>query len=79
MRVKQKLLSCVDCVIYAVYGEIPENRPGIKDEIRAHLGGDTVRLYYGDDDQQDPFSWEPCECCGSPLGGSRHELVILAE
>ena len=21
------------------------------------------------------FSWSPCECCGSPLGGNRYDFV----
>lgn len=26
---------------------------------------------------EDWFSWRPCECCGSPLGGNRNRLSIL--
>lgn len=26
---------------------------------------------------EDWFSWSPCECCGSTLGGGRNRLAIL--
>lgn len=26
-----------------------------------------------DNDWEEYFSWQPCECCGSPLGGSRFD------
>jgi hypothetical protein len=25
------------------------------------------------------FSWTPCGCCGSRLGGGRHEFAVLGE
>ena len=29
-------------------------------------------------DARDPhFSWSPCDCCGSPLGGDRFECEVL--
>lgn len=30
-------------------------------------------------DLTDEFSWEPCGCCDSDLGGDRHSAITLAE
>jgi len=78
MHVKQKLLACVDCFSFADNGEIPAERPDLEAEIRAQLGEDIAHLYPG---YEEPisFSWRPCQCCGSPLGGSRETLVVLEE
>lgn len=27
------------------------------------------------DDHVDEFSWHPCDCCRSPLGGERHRVT----
>jgi len=78
MHVKQKLLSCIDCVVYAANGEIPPERPDLLVDIRARLGADMAHLCYDGEEQID-FSWRPCQCCGSPLGGSRETLAVLAE
>lgn len=29
--------------------------------------------------REDWFSWNPCECCGSHLGGDRNRLAVLRE
>jgi len=78
MRVKQKLLSCVDCLFYVANGEIPAERPNLEANIRTHLGADIAHLCTSGDEQID-FSWQRCQCCGSTLGGSRETLVVLAE
>jgi len=77
MRIKQELLSCVDCVAYVANGEIPESRPHLVNEIRGRLGADARRLAVTCGDQID-FSWAPCQCCGSLLGGSREAMVVYA-
>jgi len=77
MRIKQELLSCIDCVAFVANGEIPESRPHLVNEIRARLGADARRLAVTCGDQID-FSWAPCQCCGSPLGGSREAMVVYA-
>ena len=77
MRIKQSLLSCTDCVVYVANGEIPESRPNLVTEIRTWLGADATRLAATCGDQIE-FTWAPCECCGSTLGGSREEMVVFA-
>ncbi len=31
--------------------------------------------YDGSEESDIDFSWSPCECCGSTLGGSRHRMA----
>lgn len=30
-----------------------------------------------DDQEPDLFSWGPCECCGSTVGGARYTVVAV--
>ena len=32
-------------------------------------------IYLSATGETDEFSWKPCPCCGSKLGGSRHEFT----
>ena len=32
-------------------------------------------VYLSSTGETDEFSWKPCPCCGSKLGGSRHEFT----
>ena len=68
-----ELRVCTDCIL-AIGGEIPEDAdlPAIAAGIeRISKEG---ALLAGD---EDGFSWSPCECCQSPLGGDRHIATIL--
>jgi len=78
MKVKYTLLACSDCLRYVANGDVPEDRPGLGDVILERLGiQDSTYLVCGDDSKDEEFSWSSCECCGSGLGGSRCELVVL--
>lgn len=37
------------------------------------------RIDEGPTADTDEFSWRPCDCCGSKLGGSRHRCAILGD
>jgi hypothetical protein len=72
-----KLMACQDCLFLVANGDLPDDRPDLDDEIAAHLGDDARWLCCGDSAADDEFSRSTCECCGSRLGGSRHELCIV--
>lgn len=79
MQVKFELMSCVDCLMYVANGDLPEDDNG---ELQARIATmltpeEQSNLCVGDSDQDDEFSWRACECCGSPLSGSRHQLICL--
>lgn len=75
MIVTHELEACVDCLMWVANGEatdehaarIASQRPGVEHIIVAC-----------NEDCEGPFSWRPCEVCGSTLGGERHKVAILA-
>jgi len=85
MRVVSELMACMDCMLYVANGDIPDDyspdsTESLPELIQAHLGLTSSPQQYlvcGDSEHDDEFSWRPCECCGSRLGGSRHALAIL--
>lgn len=81
MRVKFELMGCCDCLLLVANGEVPHDDNGeLEAGMRATLKPDEIHhLCCGDSDKDDEFSWSPCECCGSRLGGSRHHMVVLEE
>ncbi len=75
---------CVDCLFALANGEYPDDATRAA-EIEA---GETRELPYrwaldgphegeSEEADQDPFSWRPCACCGSRLGGSRHRAALI--
>jgi hypothetical protein len=78
VEVVSELMACQDCLLYVANGDVPEDGRDIEADIQAEIGAPSGRLACGDSDKDDEFSWRPCECCGSPLGGSRHHLVLLS-
>lgn len=68
---------CVDCLVWLANGDLPEDRPELPQDIeirwpareRWHL------VPAGGEDDEPHFSWSPCECCGSQLGGDRHKAA----
>ena len=67
---------CEDC--WAVYNDWHGLEPEELEPIeRALLDLTPVNglLVPGEGDPE--FSWCPCECCGSHLGGDRHELIAV--
>jgi len=81
MQVKYELAACADCLLFVANGDAPEDDNGeLAAAILANLGADDARnLCCGDTDQDDEFSWRACDCCGSTLGGSRHQLICLGD
>lgn len=73
-------MVCSDCLFYVANGDLPhdstpERDAEIEEGITA-MGG--LRVCAGDSDKDDEFSWRRCPGCGSRLGGSRHEVVVLS-
>lgn len=66
---------CADCILYIANGDLPEDPADarrITDAIAAEPG--TWVCGSAPDDE---FSWSACDCCGSTLGGSRHEAAVI--
>lgn len=82
------LRACVDCLWFVAYGEVlPDSHRSenaLAFAINQRWPGD-VHVSFGwpseaDDNPDDDclgFSWQPCECCGSRLGGDRHKLSAI--
>lgn len=81
MRVKHELMACGDCLMYVANGDLPEDDNGeLQAAIDANLTPAEQRhLCCGDSEQDNEFSWSACQCCGSSLGGSRHQLIVLED
>lgn len=77
-QLQYTLMACADCLMLVANGDLPEDDNGeLERGIANNLGDDTKWLCCGDSDADDEFSWSACECCGSKLGGSRHQLCIV--
>jgi len=77
-NVAYELMACQDCLFLVANGDLPEDDSGeLQAGIDANMGDDQRWLCCGDSDKDDEFSWSGCECCGSRLGGSRHQLVVV--
>ena len=74
-----EISACTDCLLYVANGDVPyDNSDGWSESaIYSRWPTDQFDLACGDNEHNDEFSWQPCECCGSRLGGSRHSLVAL--
>jgi hypothetical protein len=80
VKIIDTFMACADCVLLVANGEPCDARPYLKSEISNHLRLEPLQhLYMGDSDQNEECSWTPCQCCGSRLGGSRSQLVLLAD
>jgi hypothetical protein len=79
MITSDPLMACVDCLMFVANGDEPEDESiDLGACITAHLDLRPLQhLVCGDSEQDDEFSWRACECCGSTLGGSRHQLFLL--
>jgi len=81
MRVRFEGECCEDCILLLANGECgtPEESDAHMQKIRNIWSEDEVRGMVAscDEDCEGPFSWSPCECCESALGGSRHKFAVL--
>ena len=77
---EEKLRACVECILYVANGDVPDDRDALPDEVAEMWPpAEGWQLCMGDPEQDDEFSWSPCQCCGSHLGGARHEVIALRE
>lgn len=73
---------CVDCTMFLANGpddldaETVERVVAGVERIQAN-GGHLVCTSSEETDAC--FSWRHCECCLSPLGGSRHDATLLCD
>ena len=74
-----ELSACFDCLLFVANDEIPDHNEDLSIDIEENWPSDQWYICVGSDDTENntEFSWAPCDCCGSRLGGSRHELVAF--
>jgi hypothetical protein len=88
--IDDNLMVCVDCLMVIANGDYTgldyHTTPNSPDHgtMRAREiddGLDSIKGYVcaGDSENDNEFSWYPCHCCGSKLGGSRHHCVVLGD
>jgi len=73
---------CVDCMFAEVNGEFPEDEERAKEIEEGFKRLEAQGIFYPDfsndeGDGYDEFSWAPCDCCGSDLGGSRYRYALF--
>ena len=68
MKEFNEVYVCVDCLFMLANGELLEDGNFNPDDM-----DDTVNWAVGDGEHDEEFSSQDCECCGSRLGGSRHQ------
>ena len=81
MEVKiSDLWLCQDCLFAAVNGDMPED-PATAEKVSKGLAALGPHLVPDFDSETgsgiNEFSWRTCDCCNSPLGGSRHRFAVL--
>jgi hypothetical protein len=75
----ESFMVCMDCFLFCEFAELhdtDERRERQVDKALTRLstrGKPSGYLTAGE--ERDEFSWRPCECCDSTLGGERHELL----
>ena len=69
---------CAECMFADVNGELPEDEERAQEieEGFERLGGDISPDFDSEENGYDEFSWEPCDCCGTHLGGSRYRYAL---
>lgn len=75
------LMFCDDCMIAACnddYSGMNDERAREVSASLSEMGHHLVPSFDSDSgDGVEEFSWSPCDCCGSKLGGGRHSFAIL--
>jgi hypothetical protein len=68
-----ELEGCTDCIMYLANGELPEeNTSGWTPEAVERKWKGYHVCVAGDENSEEHFSWQPCDVCGSSLGGNRY-------
>ena len=65
---------CADCLLFVANGDLPEN----EEHAAAVLTGAERHPHMHAGTKELGFSWRPCQCCGSKLGGDRFDAIVLA-
>lgn len=66
---------CTDCMVSAVNGEEPTDRPDSEPEVWALWQGTETDITPAFESDDTSFSWHACEGCGSTLGGDRFRFA----
>lgn len=71
------LCVCTDCYMFVCIGSVGDLDMVIEAALEA-IGGHM----YPDTNSEtgdgiDEFSWRPCRCCHSKLGGARYRMIVL--
>lgn len=79
--VTHELKVCSDCLFFIANGDLPSDE---NDAARVVKGVESFAPGYvaagsSESDVEGSFSWRPCDCCGSKLGGDRHDAVVLGD
>ena len=69
-----EIKGCNECLQYIAYGTLPETRD-LLSEIKQVWPGQDITIHVGSTEEYE-FSHEPCQCCGSMLGGDRHQMFV---
>ena len=73
-------MLCTDCVHWIAYSDLPvdddQRSNGYSARDRAIMDAPDIWMP-GDSEQDDAFSWRPCDRCGCTLGGSRHGAYLI--
>ena len=75
------LYFCEDCFLTIEQGQYPDDIDEKREkEISAGLNAWAKEGYLVHPGKEPiEFSWVPCDCCGSTLGGHREEYAVLGE
>jgi hypothetical protein len=76
MRVTYEGECCVDCLLFLANGD---DDSGVSARIANIWTPDEMAhmVVTSSEETDEEFSWRPCECCESELGGSRHGFAVL--
>ena len=73
-------VACSDCLLLVANGDLPTDLTD--EEVKTYL--ERVKHYCGEldvvpggSDEDEEFSWQQCDCCGTTLGGSRHQIYFI--
>lgn len=78
------LWVCVDCLMFHANGPddlepevVGRIVAGCEREAPYHWASDGRGLDEPEGADEQEFSWRPCACCHSSLGGSRHRFALI--
>lgn len=82
--VNDAIWVCADCLLCLCNGDTSgidsDRRAAAVEEACADMGPHIVPNYDSETGAgMDEFSCFACECCDSPLAGSRHRMALLGE